>query len=119
MKPLLPTLKEKKRYLVYVIETEKHEELPKNIHHKIIHCVEQRIGLFMSAKAGLMHINYEQKTQRGIIKTSVQSTHWVRAALMLITQIEHIPLRITVIGTSGILKKTERFSQQNVGLGGV
>ena len=117
MKPLLPTLKEKKRYLVYIIDSEK--ELPRNVHHKVIKEVQNTLGLFDSARAGLLHMKYDPATHEGVLKASVQSINKVRAALTIITTIEQTPLRVTVTGMSGVLKKTERFSQQRVGLGGI
>lgn len=107
MKPLLPTLKEKKRYLVYELESEKVISP-----HAIIRQVQKILGIFDSAKAGLLHISYENK--RGVIKTSLESVTKVRAALTLIKEIDASAVRINVIGTSGILNKTSRFEKKSI-----
>ena len=108
MKPLLPTLKEKKRYIVYTIKSEKpitSASIVKELH--------KTLGLFESAKAGLQDIKYDKKKQQGILRCELSSVDKVRAALTLVQHIAETKVRITTIGVSGILNKTERFTIKN------
>jgi ribonuclease P/MRP protein subunit POP5 len=102
MKPLLPTLKEKKRYIVYNVMSEQPVTGA-----QILSAVQKILGVFESATAGLQCIG--QKKNRGVFKTSLKSVSKVRAALTLLKEIGGKKVRITISGVSGILNKTERF----------
>ena len=108
MKPLLPTLKEKKRYLAYEITSTKPLA---ECSHAFIRELQRLLGMFDSAAAGLQSIKYNKKTQQGILRTSTKTVPKVRAALTLIQQLNGVHVRIVTKSVSGILNKTERFME--------
>ncbi len=104
LKPLRPSLREKKRYVVF-------EALPKkrlsvaHIAKTINLSILQYIGTKGSARAGAIVLNekYNQNTQRGIIKVAHDSVDDLKAALTL-----NEDITFQVLGVSGILKKAEK-----------
>ncbi|MBR9693058.1 hypothetical protein GOV07_03965 [Candidatus Woesearchaeota archaeon] len=107
MKPLLPTLKERKRYLVYELLSEK--PLTGAPDKEVLAHLKDGLGLFDGAKAGLLAVKYDSKLQTGIIRMSHDSVDKVKAALMLLQHAGKQQVVPRVRGVSGILKKTERF----------
>jgi len=105
-KPLLPTLKEKKRYINYHLHSE--EALPKHSGFELIKELSKVLGVFMSAEAGLLAISYDEHTQKGVLRTSTKRLTETRKALTLITQIKNIPVVVQTTKTSGVLKTAKR-----------
>ena len=102
MKPILPTLKEKKRYIVYeVVSDAKVSE--KALEKEIMDNVSKFLGELGIAKSGFMLV--ETKENKGIVKTNVKYQDEVKMALSLIKNIGKEKAVINVIGVSGILKK--------------
>ncbi len=88
IRPLLPSLKEKKRYILYKGEVSKNN-LNKGI--------KDFIGEYGMAKAGLMFI--KSKNNKGIIRTNVKWLEQVRTSLSL------MKTRVRILKISGTLKK--------------
>ena len=104
VKPLLPTLRTKKRYVVYETVSEKSIE-----HLKVVEAIfksyKECFGLFGLAQAGLtdMKIN---SSKRGILKINHKYVEQLRAAMALIKEIDNVKVILHTVGVSGILKKT-------------
>ena len=109
LKPVLPSLREKKRYLAFeVISREKVNDY-NAVSDVIWHCSLQFLGQLGVAKAGIMVLNnkWNPNTQRGIIKVSHKHVDDVKAALMFADKIEDKDVIFRSLGVSGILKKAE------------
>ena len=109
LKPLLPSLREKKRYLVFkVISKEKINDANK-ISNAVRHCSLQFLGQLGAAKAGIMVLNnkWDSKLQRGIIKVSHKHVDAVKAALTFANKIDNNDVVFMSLGVSGILRKAE------------
>lgn len=105
-KPLLPVLKEKKRYLAYKVHADK--ALPARTGHFFIAELQRLLGVFDAAQAGLLYIDYNMTTQTGVFKVSNQSTNKVRQAMLLVQQLNNQPVMIQPILASGILRKAKQ-----------
>lgn len=106
MKPLLPTLKEKKRYVVYELLSEQ----PVHGGEKaVLEHLQRTLGLFDGAKAGILPLRYDEKLQTGIIRVSNASVDKVKAAILLLTKVNGLTVIARIRGVSGILDKTGRF----------
>lgn len=92
IKPLLPSLKEKKRYILYEGNATT---------NNITRAIKDFIGDYGMAKAGTMFI--KSKKSRGIIKTNVEWLEQVKTALSL------MKTRVKVLKVSGTLKKLKLF----------
>lgn len=99
IKRLLPSLREKKRYLAYEVMS-KHP-LKKDISSQVNSHVEKTLGLFESAEAGLLPISFDVNTQRGVMKINHKYVEKVRVALMLL-QAEDICVEDVFVHTKKI-----------------
>ncbi|NQU99066.1 hypothetical protein HQ533_06425 [Candidatus Woesearchaeota archaeon] len=105
LKPLLPTLKEKKRYLVYEVLSE--NNLKKDLSREIVKKVASLLGIFDSAKAGIQSVEYDSKKQKGVLRVTVKGVDKLKTSLALINLLNDEEVTIRTIGVSGILKKAK------------
>ncbi len=98
MKPLLPTLKEGKRYMVYDTGNEVAGEDIRN-------ALSDTIGLFETAASGLQVLTHDNS--RGILRTTHNQTDTVRTALMLTEHINDTPVQPRVVAVSGTLNNAK------------
>ena len=103
IKPILPSLKENRRYLVYeTIGNISQEEAKMALNNGI----KDFIGQLGLAKAGLIHIN-EYKNNKGIISINNKSVDEVKMALSLIKEVDGKKVIFKCNGVSGILNKAK------------
>jgi ribonuclease P/MRP protein subunit POP5 len=107
MKPLLPTLKERQRYIAYEVLSA--HAIPNDISDALLHRLSEILGVFGTADAGILSVSYEQSTQTGILRVNHDQVPKVKAALLMITHIGKQQVIIRTLGVSGILKKVKRF----------
>lgn len=109
LKPVLPSLREKKRYLAFeVISKEKISDI-NLVSNAIWDCSLQFLGQFGTAKAGIMVLNnkWDAKSQRGIIKVSHKHVDALKSALVFADKVNNTDVIFRSIGVSGILRKAE------------
>lgn len=100
IKPLLPSLREKKRYLVYEITSK--EKVTKNKATNILKsAVRTYLGELGLAKAGILYLDY--KNNKGILRINNKEVNNVKAALSLINNI-----KIKTTYTTGLLSKARK-----------
>lgn len=104
LKPILPSLKEKKRYLSFEILSE--SNIPVNEAEKSISesCLSF-LGTLEAGKASLMFLNDKYSDNSGVIKTNHRYTDKVRTALALINKIDNKDVIVRTRVVSGTLKK--------------
>ncbi len=107
MKPLLPSLKEKKRYLAFEVISKK---ALGNIHitNQISEACLRFLGAKGVAEAGVIFLKYDKEKQRGLIRVNNKYIHNLKTALALISEIDKNEVIIRGIGVSGILNKAEK-----------
>jgi len=106
MKHLLPTLKEKNRYIVFEVISDKTVSKDDTFNN-IKEVCYGFIGKLGMAEAGLVILNFWKK-QRSIIKINYKSVDKIRAALALITKVDNQRVVVRSLGVSGILNKAEK-----------
>ena len=109
LKPVLPSLREKKRYLAFeVISREKIRDV-NSVSNTISGCVLRFLGQLGAAKAGIMVLSnkWDAETQRGIIKVSHKYADALKASLMFADKADNKEAIFRSIGVSGILRKAE------------
>ena len=107
LKPLLPSLREKKRYIAFeVISKDKADY--SIIEKSILDSAKEYIGTLNLGKAGLMFLKnkYNKEKQTGIIKVNNKYLDHLRVSLALVNNQAMI---IRSLGASGILKKLDKF----------
>ena len=103
---LLPSLRQKKRYLVFeVISQEKfsYPEIQEEV-HRAAHDFLGQLGL---SKAGIIFLpeKWNASEQRFLLKVNHTAVDEVKAALLLSKKIKKAPIIIRSITVSGTLKK--------------
>ena len=124
IKPLLPSLREKKRYLVFgVKQNNKYIDFDA-LNKAILKSVVRFIGVKGTAESGfwMMKDKWMPKINKGIIKINHKYINEIKTALMLINsinvsekntnKIKAIKIKIEVLNTCGSLKKAT-FSIHN------
>jgi ribonuclease P/MRP protein subunit POP5 len=109
LKPILPSLREKKRYVVFEIISKTKIDFTaasKAIWQSLLGFA----GTIGSAQAGiwLMNDKFNKEKQKGIIKTSHKSVDLLKAALALIKEIDSQAAIVRSTAVSGILNKAEK-----------
>lgn len=110
IKAILPSLREKKRYLVYEIVSNKKFE-PNAAEESIKKSYFSAFGNIDTAKAGLIFLNnrFDKEKQKGVIKVNHKRVDNLRYALSLIKKIKNSKVIIRSVGCSGILNKTKQY----------
>ncbi len=107
MKPLLPSLKEKKRYVVFEIISDK-KIAQKDLEKGIQENVTKFLGELGIAKSGFILLKDATKGNKGIIRTNVKYQDEMKMALSLIKTMGKEKAIVNVIGVSGILNKAKK-----------
>lgn len=109
LKTLLPSLKERKRYLVFEVISKNGVKSFSSVSNTIWQKTKELIGEIGIAKSGiwLLPDKWNEKTQQGVIKVSHKYTDHVKASLATIKEIEGKKVIVKSVGLSGILKKAQ------------
>lgn len=108
MRSLLPTLKERKRYIVYELITNEKDKL-EDPEKELVLQINNKLGLFDSADAGVQSLKYDKELQVGLLRVNHKLVDKVKITLMMIKKIQEKTVLPRTRGVSGIIKKTERF----------
>jgi len=110
-KLLLPSLREKKRYLAFEIVSEGKIEDFHAVSGRIMHSSLSFLGELETAKSGLiiMEDRWNRASQRGILKVSNKNLKGIMASIALIDSIEGKEAMCRSLGVSGSLNKAARF----------
>ena len=115
LKPILPSLREKKRYLVFeVISKEKIRDFG-HVSEAIWRSSLKFLGQLGTAKAGIIPLNnkWDFGLQRGIIKVSHRHVDDIKSALIFADNVNGKEAIFRSLGVSGILNKAEsRYLKQ-------
>ena len=108
IKPILPSLREKKRYLKY--EVVSNNKLTKeSTHNSIISSLKSLIGDLGMAESGSRILKKVSDEKNGIIVVNSKFVDYARAALVFIKEIEGRPVTVRCIGVSGMLNKVQKI----------
>lgn len=128
-KPLLPSLREKKRYVVYEYISEKEISNTK-VFYAIINTYKELFGKIELSKANITKPNLYENISRdkkknkiidlsnenyNIIRINNKYLDPLRVALAYITEIENIKINIYTKGISGTIKKVKsKYIKKNL-----
>jgi ribonuclease P/MRP protein subunit POP5 len=110
LKPILPSLKEKKRYVVFEIISKSRIKAFSAISKAIYASSLSFAGDHGVARMGLQVLpeKFDADEQKGMLRVSADMLDELKASLALIEDIEGEPCAIQSIGVSGILNKAEK-----------
>lgn len=111
IKAVIPTLREKKRYVVFEVFSEDNNNDVNKINNTITDSFLDLYGNIGMAGAGLMFLNerYNSKLNRGVIKVGHYYVNNLKSALAMIREIDQNKVIIRSIGVSGVLRKTAKY----------
>lgn len=107
LKPLLPSLREKKRYVAFSINSTQPVQYDAVV-NEIKMTLQEFIGYIGMAKAGLIFLK-DWKHQRGIARIHPAYVDYFRGALALVPNIHGQQGNIQSLGISGTLKKLRKL----------
>ena len=106
MKPLMPTLRERKRYLAFEVLAKK--ECSWNAIKQAVRAALQKyVGIDGAAKAGVLFV--KNNKNKAVLRVAHTSLNTVRAAFVFITEIEKQKVIVKSIGASGMLHKAVKY----------
>lgn len=109
LKPVAPSMREKKRYLVYELTSETSPNAS-TAAKALMETFLQTNGTFGVADMGpiVLQDNYNHKTKRGIVRVAAHALDAAKASLVFLTSVDGKPASarsITVSGAIGTAKK--------------
>jgi len=104
LKPILPSLREKKRYIAFEILAEDMLEL-KSVENAIVGTSQGFLGELTMAKTGMRMLPDTFNDNKGLIRVGSPYVDHVKAALGLVDKIDQKPVSVRSLGVSGILNK--------------
>jgi ribonuclease P/MRP protein subunit POP5 len=104
IKPLKPSLREKKRYLVFEIIS-KHKFAAQHASQALNTAFTQFMGALGMAGAGIIFLQDKYKQNKGIFRVNHLHLDHARAGLTFINEIDGHAVTVRSVGSSGILKK--------------
>ncbi|MCK5107799.1 MAG: hypothetical protein KAQ83_03660 [Nanoarchaeota archaeon] len=105
MKPLLPSLREKKRYVVFEVLTK--DNIANFPEKEIKQAFLQLFGEVGLGEAGLIFLHNKYKDNKGIIRVNNKNVDKLKASFCMITKINNQKATIKSVGVSGTLKKAQ------------
>ncbi|MGM5485095.1 MAG: Rpp14/Pop5 family protein [Nanobdellota archaeon] len=103
MKPISPSLREKKRYLKFRIS----ENIPaKEVKKAVLSSVRRFMGIEGSSRMGVIFIDFKDRC--GIVRVNRDYVDHLRMALMLIKNINNRKVFFRTLAVSGILDRVKR-----------
>ncbi len=108
LKPLLPSLREKKRYVAYEILSS-HQFDGRQANQAIKDAAQTFLGTLGMAKAGIITLDdeFNPAKQRGMARVNHKKTDEFKASLVMIKQIDGKDVIVRSVGASGMLRKTK------------
>ena len=109
LKPVLPSLREKKRYLAFEVISKGSITSFDAVSNAIWQSCTQFMGQLGTAKAGIMPLEnkWNGEKQKGIMKVSHKYVNHVKSAFIFASKIEGKDVIFRSLGVSGILNKAE------------
>ena|SRR3989338_163618 len=110
IKSLLPSLREKKRYLVYEVISKSRFNDAVHVNKAILDASKEFLGNLGMAKAGIITMNDQWNTdmQRGMIRVNNKHVDEIKASLAFVRNIDEREAIVRSLGASGILKKARQ-----------
>ena len=110
IKPLLPSLRERKRYLAYEVISKSRFYDAIHVNKAILDAANKFLGNLGMSYAGIIPINdkWNEKMQRGIMRVNNKHVDSLKASLIFVKNINGKESIVKSVGASGILRKAQQ-----------
>ncbi len=112
IKAILPSLREKKRYLAFGILSKGRIKDFSSVSDAIWHGMLSFNGTKGAAQAGIWVLpeKYNLAAQKGIIKVNHKQVDSLKAGLATVQEMEGMPVIVRSLGVSGSIKKATKYT---------
>lgn len=109
IKPVLPSLREKKRYMVFEILSKQKIDNFDIVSEAITNAGLTFLGQLGMAKAGMLILKdkWNKDLQKGMLRVNNKHVDNLKASLTLIENIDNKEVIVKSVGVSGIMKKAQ------------
>lgn len=109
LKPLSPTLRQKKRFILVEIESNKKFDF-KEVSENLVEEIITYLGAVEFGKSGIwiLRDKFDAKNQRAVLKVSTKTKDKLIGVLSLIQKLSNTDVRIKLLSVSGTLKGLEK-----------
>ncbi len=114
MKRLIPSLREKKRYIAFEIDSEHGLDRSNVINAVDISC-RNFLGEYGYGKAGVMIVNDAFNDKKGVVRVNSKYVDLVKVSLMTIKEINNNKVALRNVRTSGMLGKVNQNGRKKGG----
>lgn len=107
IKPILPSLRERKRYLAFEIISKNKISDFSAVSRALWQSFSRFLGELECSKAGIMILaeKYNKELQRGLIRVNNKYVNQLKSALLFMDRIEAAPVVVKSVGVSGMIGK--------------
>ena len=111
LKALMPSLREKKRYLAFEIISKGRIKSHSSVSKAIWQGMLSFVGTKGAAQAGLMLLpeKYHEQSQRGIARVNHKHVDALKGSFVLVQDVDNTPAIVRSLGVSGSLKKATKY----------
>jgi len=102
-------IREKERYIIFKVVSEKEKILKEEILMAIIYAVHSFLGDKIMSDANIYLIDWNENIGAGILKTNHKTKDNVIVALSLLSSINEIKTSIIPLNTTGTIKKAKKI----------
>ncbi len=102
--PLKPSMREKKRYMVYEIMS---NQPVKGADKALITRIKELLGVFSASKAGVTSVKYNSTKQRGVLRVDRKFVDQIRSCFVMIKNLNNQEVLIRTLRVSGMLNKAK------------
>jgi RNase P/RNase MRP subunit POP5 len=104
MKPILPTLKENPRYVLFKIKSS--SVLSRSdVEKEILSEYKRFLGELGIGKAGIKFMSFDKKNQIGVLRTNSKYLDETKVALTLIKKLKSKNAKVDILKVSGMINK--------------
>jgi len=109
-KPLLPSLREKKRYLAYEVISKQRFHDAVEINKAIFDAASGFLGTKGLSEAGILAMDeqWNENMQRGMLRVNNKHVENLKASLIFVESVKGNDVILKSVGISGILKKAQQ-----------
>jgi RNase P/RNase MRP subunit POP5 len=109
LKPVMPSLRERKRYLTFEVISKQKISDASAVAKAITNSMLKFVGELGVSKAGLIVLSdsYKSTSQKGIVRVAHTSVDALKASLTFITSINGTPVTVRSVAVSGNINKAK------------
>ncbi|MFH0978395.1 MAG: Rpp14/Pop5 family protein [Candidatus Woesearchaeota archaeon] len=110
IKPILPSLRERKRYLAFEIISEDKAHDFSAVSKALWQAFYKCLGEFECSRAGIQIVaeKYNANLQRGLLRVNNRYVNHIKSALIFIDHVSGTNAIVRSVGVSGMISKAQR-----------